>query len=156
MHEGSPIKRQSFLNEMTEKVFDNLDKNKDGLVSLEEHMQHMNSDEADDEGWMVSRRGPFTFFVSLLALHAGLSSGKNMSETNLMVGTLLLVPGLHALQKQCASPLNSAIHIQASLTWYIMQGCADHRGIRNVYREPSWYGFKPKHHKVQKTSFDPS
>ncbi len=66
MHEGSPIKRQSFLNEMTEKVFDNLDKNKDGLVSVEEHMQHMNSDEADDEGWMVSRKRSFTFWLYLI------------------------------------------------------------------------------------------
>lgn len=39
---------------MMKNVFDNLDKDGDGLISLQEHMDHMASEEAlNDDGWNV-------------------------------------------------------------------------------------------------------
>uniref|UniRef100_A0A5K3ETB1 EF-hand domain-containing protein n=1 Tax=Mesocestoides corti TaxID=53468 RepID=A0A5K3ETB1_MESCO len=52
--EDSPEKQQEYLLEMRQKVFELIDKDHDGVISYEEHMNHINSPEGmDDDGWLV-------------------------------------------------------------------------------------------------------
>ncbi len=53
-------------------------------------------------------------------------------------------------------PETSSDALRVAHTWYIVQGCVVHLGIKTVGREPRWWRLNSEHHKVLAPFFLPS